>query len=60
MIHEALDTVEVIIWGAAISFGLIAAGVAYLIVGLGYWAGVLATWTSRTITRHLHARKEKP
>jgi hypothetical protein len=60
VIHEAIETVEAVIWGAVISVGLLTAGAAYLIVALGYWTAVLATWTSRTITHHLHARKEKP
>jgi hypothetical protein len=60
VIAEAIDTVEAAIWGAIVSFTFLAAFTAYLIVALGYWAGVLAIWTGRRIANHLTARKEKP
>lgn len=58
MIAEAVETVEAVIWGAVISFGILAAGAAYLTVALGYWTATLALWATRTITNH-HTRKEK-
>lgn len=60
MIHEAIDTVEAVIWGAVISFALIAAGAAFLITALGYWTGVLTIWIGRRIAHRTHPRKEKP
>jgi len=54
VIHEAIDTVEAVIWGAVISFAVIAAGTAFLITALGYWTGALTIWTWRRITNHTH------
>ena len=51
MVHEAIEAVEAVIWGAIVSFAVIAALTAFLIAAAGYWAGVLAVWTWRQITR---------
>lgn len=60
MIHEAIDTVEAVIWGAVISFAVIAAGAAFLITALGYWTGVLTIWISRRITHRTHPTHAQP
>ena len=60
MIHEAIDTVEAVIWGAVISFALIAAGAAFLITALGYWTGVLAAWVWRRIAHRAHPTPAEP
>jgi len=51
MVSEAVEAVEAVIWGAIVSFAVIAALTAFLIAAAGYWAGVLAAWTWRRITR---------
>ncbi|MBL3664456.1 hypothetical protein JL475_00150 [Streptomyces sp. M2CJ-2] len=54
MIHEAIETVEAVIWGAVISFGVIAAMAAFIIIALGYWAGVFAAWAWRCIASRIY------
>ncbi|MFF3928182.1 hypothetical protein [Streptomyces hirsutus] len=63
MINEAISAVETVIWGAVISAGLIAAGIAFLTVAAGYWTGRLIGWLYRRL-RHRSAvtrmRKQPP
>ncbi|MFF0166744.1 hypothetical protein [Streptomyces prasinus] len=54
MISEALEAVEIVIWGAVISFGILAALTAFLIIALGYWTGVFAIWAGRRIAGRIH------
>jgi len=54
VISEAIATVEIVIWGAVISFGIIAALTAFLVIALGYWTGVLAIWVGRRIADRLY------
>ena len=51
MVSEAFEAVEAVIWGAIVSFAVIAALTAFLIAAASYWAGVLAAWMWRRITR---------
>lgn len=60
MIHEAVETVEAIIWGAVVSFSIMAALAAYLIVALGYWAAVFALWAGRRLTAWARYRRNLP
>jgi hypothetical protein len=49
VISEAIEAVEIVIWGAVISFGIVAALTAFLIIAAGYWTGVFAIWAGRRI-----------
>ncbi|MET8113740.1 hypothetical protein [Streptomyces prasinus] len=60
MISEALEAVEIVIWGAVISFGILAALTAFLIIALGYWTGVLAVWVGRRIADRIHPAPPAP
>lgn len=60
MINEAIEAVEIVIWGAVISFGIVAALTAFLIIALGYWTGVFAVWAGKRIANRLHPAPPEP
>ncbi|WP_416477070.1 hypothetical protein [Streptomyces sp. LKA04] len=58
--NEAIETVEAVIWGAVISFGILAALLAYIVTALGYWAAVFAVWAGRRLTSYIRYRRSLP
>lgn len=57
MIHEAINTVEVVVWGAIVSFALLTALGAYLVLAAAYWLFAAARWATRWATTHIRHRR---
>ncbi|WHM30279.1 hypothetical protein OH540_09610 [Streptomyces sp. BPPL-273] len=58
--NEAIETVEAVIWGAVISFGILAALTAYIVTALGYWTAVFAVWAGRGLAGYIRYRRSLP